>query len=382
VAAKPSGEVLLFAGKRLTDRALAADATPFERHLVSFTNFQAQPEYAGLTQMHWAGARQVRVDLSRSRFNKEITGWSLSRLTSSGLAVGAGTNTATMTSPSVPAALDRTIVVEIAADDARKTRLRSSQLKKSDSGAWTATLELFSEAQSTEQWSLISGALLDADGRPLAAAKQDRTYQVHGSPYSTSEIVLDFGTLPENSPPARLMLGLNSQVVGGPVGSTWGRFYSDSSVFPIDRLLASSQPEIWRAGLSEFYRVNWTEFLRRNERRTERYRSYAAKALAPLRPHFERLFAEGKDPEGLALLCRLAGHSGDRTYEPRLIELLNHSDESVRDSAAIGLGMLRNSKGVDRIRRLASTEPGASPIANDAQIALDLLEGKGQSDPD
>lgn len=374
-----SPEVLPLDVKALTDRTLPPEATAFERSLVSYVDFTTRPEFEGLKRTVWDGQRRVRVTLNSPRFGEHLLGWSLHRTTAGGVtsATTLANDAAFARMAAAPAVLDRTVLVDVAADEGRKTRLRSVQLRRNDAGEWSATLKVVSEAYSTEQSSVAAVVLLDEEGQPAASGQGTPTYRVIDSPY-VQDLVINLGVLPETVRPSHVLLGLKSEVIGGPVGSMWGRYLNEEPVFPIDRLLACRHAEIWRAGLYELSRAGRLDYLRRDEGRPERQRSAAAGALAPYRADFERLLVEGEDVEGLAFLCRLAGHSGDATHEVRLVELLGHPDPSVRDGAAIGLGLLRNPRGRERIQTLFDRQP-KGPLAADARMALDRLKEESAS---
>lgn len=369
-------EVLPLDVKALTDRTLPPEATAFERSLVSYGDFTTRPEFEGLKRTVWDGQRRVWVKLNYPRFGEHLLGWSLHRTTAGGVTSATTlANEVTFARTAAAAAvLDRAVRVDVAADEGRKTRLRSVQLHRNDAREWSATLKVVSEAYLTEQSSVAAMVLLDQEGRPLASGQASLTCRVIDSPY-VQDVVVDLGALPEAVRPSHVLLGLKSEVIGGPVGSMWGRFMDDGPVFLIDRLLASPHVEIWRAGLYALYRDGRTGYLRVNEQHPERQRSEAAQVLGRYRSHFERLLVEGQDVEGLGLLCRLAGHSGDAAYESRLVELLDHPELSVREGAAVGLGLLGNPRGRGLIRTLLDRQP-KGVLAGDAGMALDRL-GEG-----
>ena len=104
------------------------------------------------------------------------------------------------------------------------------------------------------------------------------------------------------------------------------------------------------------------------------------RAFAPYRDAFRRLFEIGEGPDGLALLCRLAGHSGDRSFVRQIAPLLKHQDRTVRDSAAVGLGLLGDGRASGQIRVVAARKLaekdgaiGHLNLNNDAISALDSL---------
>lgn len=153
-------------------------------------------------------------------------------------------------------------------------------------------------------------------------------------------------------------------------------------MFPFERLLAGTERDVWVSGLDELYDEYSRDIVRQNKPGGDHRRHGLAKAVSPFRTHFARLFDQGRDVEGLGLLSRLAGHSGDTSYVPWLVVLLKYDDPSVRDAAAVGLGLLNDRRVIDRIRELATSvsesKSRSSDIVNDARSALDVL---GESIP-
>lgn len=368
----------------VTNRNVAAEATAFDRELASFTDPTASPQYALLGQVEPVGDRQIRLNLGRSFLNKFATRWSLSRTTELGTVVATvdGPVQQAVSTPGVPVAIDRTDIVNLSSGPDDETQIHSVKLQRTETGEWTATLEIVSQARYSELQTVATGVLLNEQGEPIAAAQQQATYRVRDSVYSSRETVLNFGSLPAGIRPARLLLGIRTQQVGGLMGSTWARYSTSDPVFPFERLLASAERDVWVSGLHELYDEYSRDIVRQNKPRGNHRRHALANAFSPFRPHFERLFDQGRDVEGLGLLCRLAGHSGDTSYVPQLVVLLKHNDPSVQDAAAVGLGLLNDRRAIDRIRELATSvsesESRSPSIVNDARSALDVL---GESMP-
>ncbi len=264
--------------------------------------------------------------------------------------------------------------------------MQTVRLECNDEGRQSLRCRLVSTARYTEQYSVLSGVLVDQQGRVLAADEVRLTYRVE-KPDHAADVMLRFGSLSPDAAPARLLVGFNSEVVGGHVGSAWGRYFRHDPIFPVARLLSTPNPDVQLVGLTEFRDSQRSQIQYHSRPRSAARCKHLAEALAPLRPQLVELFESADDPEILALACRLAGYSTDATYGKRLIRLLDHEDPLVRDSAAIGLGLLKDRRGLPRVQHWAAASPESrcatnadAALANDAKNAMDILSGLAPED--
>jgi len=210
----------------------------------------------------------------------------------------------------------------------------------------------------------------------IAAAESSTTYRVLQPIYQSDDLRLHFGDLPsDGSKKRRAVFGIQTQLIGGPGGSLWARYFSDEPLLPIPVLLSNSNPDVWTVGLAavakEISSSRTLDFDARLKLRRD---------LAPYRDTFHRLFETATDADGLSLLCRLAGYTVDATFVPRLVSLLEHPEPMVQDSAEIGLGLMKDGRAVARIREVAARQPEESPntighlnLISDAKNAMHVL---------
>ena len=79
------------------------------------------------------------------------------------------------------------------------------------------------------------------------------------------------------------------------------------------------------------------------------------KMLKPLVDPLQRLLRTAGEAEALTLVARLAGHSGDPRFRDDLAKLLDHPQSQVQDAAAVGLGLLGDPRGIERLRPIPRT---------------------------
>jgi beta-lactamase regulating signal transducer with metallopeptidase domain len=233
-------------------------------------------------------------------------------------------------------------------------RLRSITIRKDD-GRTVISPELVSTAFYTEQHVQRCFVAIDTEGTPISGGSGSVQFRTYDNPvrFCESPVTLVNSKKCEF---AFLLSGTQSITTGAPMGSRWGMYLSRSPVFTPPTLLGSTYPEIRLAGLRELYRSSEHDADKVFERRNRgRHDLRIVEALLALRGLLQSVLSSAsKDSEeAIAIAARLAGLSEDQQFVESLRPLLNHSSEQVRDSAAIGLGLLGNSEGIDRLQLLA-----------------------------
>jgi RNA polymerase sigma factor (sigma-70 family) len=343
------------------------------------------------------GPGPIELDLGQCRPLGPARSWSLTVLAPGQPAVAVGANPprggadpAPAGAPAFPARMGEEVVVEVPSGDDGKTRLRSVRLKADDGGGTIAEVELISQ----DHWKAFSATaavvLLDERDTPIAAGGLTHAFRVEAGVYRAPGLAVKLGGT-AGGVPRRMLVGVEAIMTGRPMGSRWGTFGDHSPPFSIDLLLAADNPSVWRRGLAAL-----NDAVRSALGRASAYRPDQAE-LTPaargevrrvLKPHRDRLGAllrEASDTDGLTLLARLAGYSGDERLREPLRRLLDHPRDDVRDAAAIGLALLGDNSGAARLRAFLDRPPPADPSASrafaerkaDAALALKSIDGAG-----
>jgi hypothetical protein len=238
------------------------------------------------------------------------------------------------------------------------TKAKVVRFAREADGGLSATVELVS----TDHWKEFQAGVclaLVSPSRELIAARQASTEFRVEADMGLAEVTLEF----------QPMLGLEEAshfIVGVARGRDRGQYHghgmwlrflnTDEPLFPPERILEAQDPAAWGAGFraldrelrDDVLRKEMFDELRDHERAVERGRTREAL----IEPHADRLVAildEVEDPDAIALLCRLIGHAGREGDALALRPMLDHPDETVRDGAAVGLGMLGREDGLDRL---------------------------------
>jgi len=139
------------------------------------------------------------------------------------------------------------------------------------------------------------------------------------------------------------------------MGSLWARytFRRDEPPFTAEQLLAGDDPGTWKVGLGVLQKKARAFELFDDEHFDQRRMDRGRKSrLGKLRPHCPRLAAilgETADPGLLADTCRLLGHAGDPELIDALAVHLTDERDLVKDGAAVGLGLLGDDRGLERL---------------------------------
>jgi hypothetical protein len=172
------------------------------------------------------------------------------------------------------------------------------------------------------------------------------------------------------------------------MGSTWGMWMRDDPIFDTATRLAGDDPHVWLRGVAELDRLAVQELRRQMDGRgrdPSEDRLALGNVRRTLRPYRDRLLVllprpEMVDPPALARLCRLAGYSRDPRFKAPLRRIFQGSQaEEIQDAAAIGLGLLGDASGIDRLRALATRPETTDDSSKNAEKrealwALDAIE--------
>jgi hypothetical protein len=235
--------------------------------------------------------------------------------------------------------------------DSGTSEIRSLRFRRNDRGELLAEVELVSRDHWKELIAAIEVTLLDQANAPCGSAGATRTFHVEDSIYDARGITLDFGPVSLAQPRA-VQVGLNTAVIGEMMGRTRMMFLADSPLFPPEVLLRSDDRAVWSYGLAALNRYLREQVLRGGSLLPEKGQPLGSPSALALRDYRDRLavlLTRAGDVDDLVLLCRLAGYTQDaRLIEP-LAGLLSHEDQGVQDAAAIGLGLLGDARGRQRI---------------------------------
>jgi len=262
------------------------------------------------------------------------------------------------------------------------TRVRRLEITQDPNHHAVVTPEILSTSWNTDQSVRVTAVLINDAGIAVAGGSDTDSFRTYGEPVIAGDarvVLLHSDRVSGSS----VLIGHRSIVTGMPMGSTWGRFMNIDPIFQPDTLLSSKFALVRQVGFRQLYVDQWRDIQRQFERRARgssdrrvidalaRYRSSLAFVLSG---------QHGDSDETLAIACRLAGFSENRDFVAPLRSLLNHDSAIVRDSAAIGLGLLGANDAVDRLRELAAdgeptTDSSSNPLhiraGEEARLALD-----------
>ena len=227
-----------------------------------------------------------------------------------------------------PAELDRPLTVVVPDGRSGKTQLRGMRLVREADGQTTGQPELVSQDHNTELATVVGAILLDVDDIPVAADTVSSIFRVEQGVYRSVEQALHFGRCAQ--PFSRCGLGVTTTVIGGPMGSFWGRYYNYSPLFSFEQFLEGNDPRVWKVGIQELnehlrQRIIPYETRHGSDAFVVRNGLTRRQTLAPHVARIEVLLGKLQDAEALALLCRLAGHSGDKRLVERAASAIERS---------------------------------------------------------
>jgi Tol biopolymer transport system component len=352
-----------------------------------------------------AGRAPVRLDLGSFKSLGSAKTWSLTILSKDGPhpAVPAAYSPQTV-AEAFPVRPGESQVVQVDAvpdwrsprDSAKEpivapTRLRSIHFGDHGQGALNASLELVSRHHWKDLVAKVTLVLLDDKDVPIGVGSLEHGYRVKSDIYDAAKLTIPLQGRTARAGAARVVAGVQTVTVGGPVGSTWGMFMDATSPYPIESLLAGDDPEVWRRGLAVLDNeigkplTHRRAFVHDSDDPTIDEETWGA-IHRIIRHHGDRLAtlfpkAEEAGPRELARLCRLAGWSGDERLVGPLKSRLDHPDDVVRDAAATGLGLLGKSNGRARLEAIIARPDPADAVNKseadqrkaEARLALKVL---------
>jgi len=267
--------------------------------------------------------------------------------------------------------------VEVSDQENGKTRVKRFRVDASAAGTLTVAAELVS--QDHDRWFKVDvcALLVGNGGRPLAAASDQITFKIRRE-IGAAAATLTFEPSVSAEDVRHVALGVSRD---RDLGHAWhrGRWMSlgrgkGDTVFPVDRLLAGDDPRVWKVGLDALdatmrgKRMEYELFSNERDYRRAVKRGWLRSAtIGPHAPRIAQLLRAEDDPDALALAGRLLGHAGQQEWADDLAGLLSHSSDVARDGAAVGLGLLGDDRGLER---LAPVLGRALPEEREARKAM------------
>jgi WD40-like Beta Propeller Repeat len=329
-----------------------------------------------------AGRELVVLDLGSFKSLGSAKTWSLTILSKDGphlIVPAAPTPQTVVEAFSIRPGEDQVVQVDAVTDwrspsDSAKepnvapTRLRTLRFGDDGQGSLITTLELVSRHRWKDLVAKVTLVLLDDKDVPVAVASLEHRYRVKSNIYDAPNLAIPLQGRATRAGAARVVAGVQTVTVGGPMGSKWGMFIDVTSPFPIESLLAGDDPEVWRRGLAVLDYAIGRELHYRYADDLVLNKKTWGEIHRILRPNSDRLAAlfpkaAQAGPRELARLCLLAGYSGDGRLVGPLKARLDHPDDTVRDAAATGLGLLGNIDGRARLEAIIARPDPADQAA-------------------
>jgi hypothetical protein len=269
--------------------------------------------------------------------------------------------------------------------EARETLTRVFQVRAERNGDETVklTLDVVSIDSMSEFYLDVTAALLGPTGDVLASGGVSTELHVESNALEKRfEIAL--GKIRAGAVPAYLALGVApGNVVGGPMGSRWGRFMISETAFEIAALLAAPDAGSRRAGLNALVSNRANEYVRfeflddrLDQRNVAEKRVSRLRLLEPLAESLARIAREPGPPDVRADAARFLAYSKTTAAAETLRQLLEDSNQSISDAAAIGLTFLGQSDCLERLRSILSrksAEPRSVPRSRVVRLEEDPL---------
>ncbi|NLY02471.1 MAG: hypothetical protein GXY83_40845 [Rhodopirellula sp.] len=296
----------------------------------------------------------------------------------------------------VPLHLDREIVVDIPDQKEGKTRVKRVRLERAD-GNLKANVELISTDHGHFFGATACIALLGAKGRVLVAASKEIPLRVDLSEIKSEMVTVDLGPVEWEEEGEMVAIGLarsRDWQTFGP--STWATWIPTVQPVPFStgQLIRGEDVGTWKIALENLEQELHGGLIPHVVLDDSQLSQIWGASRSPkklLEPYAERMVEllarkRHEDAESLELLCRLIGYARQEDQIEVLKRYLEDERSTVRDAAAIGLGLLVDAAGMARlveiIRRPDVTLPknytaqqrqawqSARRRATDAAIAL------------
>jgi hypothetical protein len=370
--------------RRIVERASVHRAElPVIERIIACQRPWESPEYESLLMTRAAGTNvdgpSLAVTFDWSWILSDVRHWTLTRLTS-GRPPQAFPGGEAFTMPVYPYRPGKLMAVSVPAGSLGQEwgqggaiSIKSCELNP-EAGGVRAALDILGQSQMRGFWVPVTTALLTKNGTIVSAESAGFEMIIREGTVSRSQTI----TLPLGDVvPKYVLFGLKAVLTSEPMGSCWGHFAREEPPYPLDQLLDADDPTVWGYGASLLEKDVY------NKRAHWAMRDYGAEdekslIIEPLKPHldrFQRLLKIQDQPEGLAIVARLAGYSRDKRFHDALAGLLNHPHPAVKDAAAIGLGFLGDAQGMDRLRAIL-----ARPLPDDDRGEVRWEEERWQND--
>ncbi len=257
----------------------------------------------------------------------------------------------------------------------RTTRVHRVTVSHEPDGMATLIPEVCSTSYYTGQHVRVVALLVDNNGLPMIGEVSSGEFRTYTEPTLNTLPAIEFLLSPASSD-ARLLIGCNAVITSRPMGSRWGMFGIDDPLFETADLLASRASVVRQLGLQQLYHEQWPDsskyfsterggdpdYLRQLKPHRNTIKSILVRAAVPA-----AALDSSREPDthretelAIAIACRIAGFTDDEQFASLLSPLLLHESEIVNDSAAIGLGLLGDVSGLERLTKLAVQRPVAS----------------------
>lgn len=326
--------------------------------LLILADEQGRPVGASLLRL--PGRGRTRLDFGREYALGRVCHWMIaSEQPAPGRPEAPGTDVKVSAIPYRP---DEDLIVQIPPEvypEPLQTgvKLRSIRFAANDRGELTAKVELPGLANLRGLTSTITIVLLDGEDRPIAVASGHKHSSIEQDPHFDPDLALNFGPLGGRKP--RYIL-VDFQAVQAKYGYTSTLIQvlpPEVPLFPIERMLSSPDEAVQSIGIAVLdERAVKAADLRpsgagwEGDREIERQRQPRVQgALGPYLDRLEALLATTESPESKAAICRLLGYSQETRYAKLLRPLLDDPDPTIREGAAIGLGLLRDPESAPRL---------------------------------
>jgi hypothetical protein len=244
------------------------------------------------------------------------------------------------------------------ADESGKTQMVDVTLRQIGPSQSVVVIHFISSDSPQEFQFDLSAAAFDKSGRLVAAASRPGVLRVEDDIRDEKwELALPSSVDPREI--SAVAVGITrGHTLSAPFSVTWMTYLDLPGPFSLETCLAAADPNCWPAALEQLNRelqetlqhgllgsaYDWQE--QQNEHETP---------VDQLRPHVARLL-EIVDlaPEAAtrAEAFRLLGFSADLRAIELARELLRSDDSTVRDAAAVALGLLKSDEGLARIDEL------------------------------
>ena len=264
-----------------------------------------------------------------------------------------------------------------------KTRAWKVRVARGVDGSAKGTVEIVSVDGPHQRNFDVSLALLDPNGRLIAAGTNATSLMIKSPPVEES-FEIDLGVIPDGTEAATVLLAIvPGSITAAPIGSLWGTLMDFSPQLEISRLLNAGDLSFWRIGLDALNDGGLRESVLKefegtpsDRRQMREGRSSRKTLLAPHVVALTRLTRQAGSPDVVASAARWMAYSEVAEARTSVEGLLASNDDTIRDAAAVAMLFLGESQHLDSIRRILDRERPAGDDAAQkaARQAYDELE--------